>query len=165
MISFIQHMKYPGHQQNDCFFDTLSSLSRSRSFRDSIEHCSHCLHCRTFLTLHQISHDVALLLLGHLLRVLLHTIALLLGVIIALVPQLNLTLFDGQVLHLGLLYCATVLFLGIRTFLLVFSLTLLLIFGSTLFILNGTSLQLVLLFAMIEVLGPCTVLHSCLYCL
>ena len=39
----------------------------------------------------EISHDVALLLRGDLLHVLLHIIALLLGVIIALVPKLNLT--------------------------------------------------------------------------
>ena len=38
MISFIQHTKYPGHQQNDFFFDTLSSLSRFRSFRHNITH-------------------------------------------------------------------------------------------------------------------------------
>ena len=80
----------------------------------------------------EISHDVALLLRGDLLHVLLHIIALLLGVIIALVPKLNLTLIAGHGLQLGLLYHATVLFLGIRTLLLVSSLILLLIFSGSL---------------------------------
>ena len=81
-----------------------------------------------------ISQDVALLFQG-----LPHTIALLLWVIIALVPELNLTHVVGQGLQLGLLYLATFLFLDVTT-LHVFSLTLLLIFSSTLFTIVGGTL-------------------------
>ena len=105
--------------------------------------CCHLLYLTIYLGIFNlalgISRDVALLLPGDLLQGLPHTTALLLGVIIAVVPELNLTHVVGQGLQLGLLYLATVLFLDVRT-LHVFSLTLLLIFSSTLFTIVGGTL-------------------------
>ena len=105
------------------FFDTLSG---AHSFRDSIAHLF-----RNLSTLPDILNfelviipDVTLLLMGDLLQGLLHAIALLLGVIRALVNQHNLTQVAVHNLQLVLLCCATVLFLGIRALLLVSSLIL-----------------------------------------
>ena len=87
-----------------------------------------------------ISPDVALILMGDLLHGLLCAIVLLLGVIIGLVPQQDLTQIAVHRLQLILLYCATVLFLGIRTIDLVSRLILLLIFVGTLFVIVGVTL-------------------------
>ena len=87
-----------------------------------------------------ISLDVTLLLMGDLLQGLLHAIALLLGIIRALVNQHNLTQVAVHGLQMVLLYCPTVLFLGIRALLLVSSLLLLLIFGGTHFAIVGVTL-------------------------
>ena len=78
--------------------------------------------------------------MGDLLHGLLCAIVLLLGVIIGLVPQQDLTQIAVHRLQLILLYCATALFLGIRTIHLVSRLILLLIFVGLPFVIVGVTL-------------------------
>ena len=100
-----------------------------------------------------ISPAVAVLLMGDLLHGLLHAIALLLGVIIALALYHHLTLFAVHGLQLVCLYLAAVLFLFLRILLLVSSSKILRSFDGILFLKVGVLLLSVLSLALLSILS------------